>query len=354
MIKEAIKKIVRKEHLGFEEAKEVFYEIFDGKASDSQIASLLTGLSILGEGEDEIAAAAASAREKAVRIYPRGKYTNGESRESSKEPVREPIIDTCGTGGSGVNKFNISTAVSFVVSSAGVKVAKHGNRAVSSHSGSADVFEALGIKIDVSPKIMERAIKEIGIGFLFAPLYHKGFKNAASVRKDIGIRTIFNIIGPLCNPAFVSHQLLGVSEERLLRVVALALNKINIESAFVVYGDVLKDEITLTGKTKVIYLHKGAVDEFYLTPESFGLKECSIKDLEADTPSQSAQIILDIFNSRRSPARDVVLANAAACFYILGITEDFKAGVGLAGELIDTGKVKEKYRMFKDFIEENG
>ena len=346
MIKEAIKKISQRKHLTFEEAKDVFYEIFDEKASVSQIASFLTGLSMLGEEENEIAAAATVVREKAIRIYPRERIAGGLNDG-------EPVIDTCGTGGSGVSKFNVSTAVSFVVSSAGVKVAKHGNRAVSSSSGSADVFEALGIKIDVSPKIMEKAIKEIGIGFLFAPLYHKAFKSVAPVRKDIGIRTIFNIIGPLCNPAFVSHQLLGVSDERLLRIVALALDKMNIESAFVVYGDDLKDEITLTGETRVFYLNKGAIDEFCLTPQSFGLEKCSVKDLEANTPAESAKIILDIFNSKKSHARDIVLANAAACFYILGMVRDLKAGVSLAEQLIDDGKVKDKYLAFKDFIEEN-
>jgi len=347
MIKEAIRKVSQKEHLTFQEAKDVFYEILDEKASNAQIASFLTGLSILGEEENEIVAAATVVREKAIRIYPRERSIGGQKDG-------EPVIDTCGTGGSRISKFNISTAVSFVVSSAGVKVAKHGNRAVSSHSGSADVFEALGIKIDVSPKIMEKSIKDIGIGFLFAPLYHKTFKSIAPVRKDIGIRTIFNIIGPLCNPVFVSHQLLGVSDERLLRTMALALNKMNVESAFVVYGNTLKDEITLTGKTRVIYLRRGVIDEFYLTPSSFGLKECTVKDLEADTPQQSADIILDIFNAKKSPARDVVLANAAACFYILGMAEDLKTGVSIAGQLIDTGKVKDKYYVFKDFIEENG
>ncbi|OPX30213.1 MAG: anthranilate phosphoribosyltransferase [Candidatus Omnitrophica bacterium 4484_171] len=347
MIKEAIRKVSQKKHLTFQEAKDVFYEIFDEKASNSQVASFLTGLSILGEEENEIAAAATVVREKAIRIYPRERNIKGQSND-------EPIIDTCGTGGSGVSKFNISTAVSFVVSSAGVKVAKHGNRAVSSRSGSADVFEVLGIKIDVSPRVMEQSIKEIGIGFLFAPLYHKAFKSVALVRKDIGIRTIFNIIGPLCNPAFVSHQLLGVSDEKLLRIAALALNKMGIESAFVVYGDTLKDEITLTGKTKVIYLHGGGIEELDLMPSNFGLKECSAKDLEADTPEQSASIILDIFNAKKSPARDVVLANAAACFYILGMAGNLKAGVSLAEQLIDTGKVKNKYYIFKDFIGKNG
>jgi len=347
MIKEAIRKISQRNHLTFQEAKDVFYEIFNEEASASQIAAFLTALSILGEEENEIAAAATVVREKAVRIYPRERSLDGEYSD-------EPLIDTCGTGGSGISKFNISTAVSFVVSSAGVKVAKHGNRAVSSRSGSADVFEALGIKINVSPQIMEKAIKEIGIGFLFAPLYHKAFKSVAPIRKDIGIRTIFNIIGPLCNPAFVSHQLLGVSDERLLRIVALAMDKIHIESAFVVYGDTLKDEITLTGKTRVIHLHRGVINEFYLTPQSFGLKKCTIKDLEAQTPRESADIILDIFDSKKFPARDVVLANAAACFYILGMTKELKTGVNLSEQLIDTGKVKDKYYRFKGFIEENG
>ncbi len=347
MIKEAIKKILSGKHLGFSEAKEVFYEVFESKATDAQIAGFLAVLSMLGESSDEIAAAASVVREKALRV-------NLKENGLGIEIEGEPVLDTCGTGGSGTYKFNISTTVAFVVSSAGVKVAKHGNRAVSSNCGSADVLEALGIKIDCEPRIMERCIKKIGIGFLFAPLYHKVFKRVAPIRKELGIRTIFNLIGPLCNPAFVTHQLLGISSEKLLPLIAGALNKLNTKAAFVVYGDDLKDEITLTGKTKVVFLSKGRIRKFELTPSNFGLKKIKLKDIEVKTPADSARVIKEVLDGKKGPPRSIVLANASACFYIMGKVKDLKEGVEVAAYCIDSGKAKEKYLLFKDFLEKYG
>ncbi len=346
MIQEAIRKIVQKEHLNFYEAKEVFYEIFEDRCKDTQIAGFLMGLSILGEKDEEIAAAASVVREKAIKINIRENSLGVE--------LKEPLFDTCGTGGSGAEKFNISTAVAFVVSSAGIKVAKHGNRAVSSTCGSADVLETLGIKIEVNPSVMEKAIKKIGLGFLFAPLYHKVFRKVAPIRKELGIRTIFNFIGPLCNPVSVTHQLLGVSNSALLLTLASALNKLHTRRAFVVYGEDLKDEITLTGKTKVAFLDRGRVKQFKLTPSNFGLKKCTLKDLEAKTKDESAKIIIDIFKGKKGAPRDVVLANTSACFYLLGKVKNLKEGVKLGAYYIDEGKAMDKYLYFKDFLEKYG
>ncbi|MFH1768069.1 MAG: anthranilate phosphoribosyltransferase [Candidatus Omnitrophota bacterium] len=341
MIKEAIKKVVEGGNLEFSEARTVFLEIFNEVASVSQVASLLVGLRMKNETADEIAGAASVVREKAIKINVRDKKD-------------EPIVDTCGTGGSGVEKFNISTATAFVVSSSGVKVAKHGNRAASSFCGSADVLEVMGIKIDAPPEVMEEAIRKIGIGFLFAPLYHKAFKVVVPIRKEIGIRTLFNIVGPLCNPASADYQLLGVSDVGLVVKMAQVLKKLGAKRAFVFFGDKLKDEISLLGRTKVAFLDKKKIKNFYLTPASFGLKKCRLKDLEAKSAAESAKKITDIFEGIKGPARDVVLANAAVCFYMLKKARTPKEGVRLAARLIDQGDVKRKYLDFKQFLENNG
>ncbi|MCM8823716.1 MAG: anthranilate phosphoribosyltransferase, partial [Candidatus Omnitrophica bacterium] len=265
----------------------------------------------------------------------------------------EPVVDTCGTGGSGVEKFNISTAVAFVVSSANIRVVKHGNRAISSSSGSADVLEALGIDINASKEVMKEAIKKLGIGFLYAPLYHEAFKSVASIRKEIGIRTIFNILGPLCNPALPDYQLLGVSGRDLVYKMVRVLKRLDLKRAFVVFGDKVKDEVSIMGRTEVAFLDKRKINKFNIFPSHFGLKRCKLKDIEAKTVQDSAKIIMDIFNSKRGPCRDIVLANASCCFYLLGKVGNFKEGVELASQLIDSGKVKDKYIKFRDFLEKN-
>jgi len=347
MIKEAIRKIVEGKNLSFQEARNVFLEIFEEKATSAQIASFLVSLRLKGETEEEIGGAAVVVRSKATKLKVREGLLGLDIED-------EPVMDTCGTGGSGIEKFNISTAVAFVVSSLGVKVAKHGNRAASSHCGSADVLEAMGLKIDVDPQVTEKAIKKIGMGFLFAPLYHKAFKSVVPIRREIGIRTVFNILGPLCNPALANYQLLGVSDEKLVFKIARVLKRLNTKRAFVIYGEKVKDEVSLLGKTKVSFLNENRIRNFYLVPSSFGLKRCSIKDLEAKTAQDSAKKIFDIFEGKKGGARDIVLANASTCFYILRKVRDLKEGVRLASQLIDEGKVKEKYLAFKRFLEEYG
>ncbi|MDP2924224.1 MAG: anthranilate phosphoribosyltransferase [Candidatus Omnitrophota bacterium] len=344
MIKEAIIKLACSENLSFGEAQETFKEIFEHKATLTQIAAFLTALKIKGETEEEIYAAATIVRRYAHKIKVRGDFVGIEIED-------EPIMDTCGTGGSGVNKFNISTVVAFIVAASGVKVAKHGNRAMSSNCGSADVLEALGIKIDVSPLVMEEAIKKIGIGFLYAPLYHPALKEVAQVRKDLGIRTIFNILGPLCNPASVTHQLLGVYDKDLVLTLAKVLANLKVKKAFVFHGKDLKDEISLTGETFAAFLNNNRIEKLSLRPSEFGLKKVALKDLEVKDVNESAKIINNILDGKYGPTRDIALANASPCFYILGKSKNLKEGARLAASLIDEGKAKNKFLEFKNFID---
>lgn len=342
MIKEAIARLTENQDLSFKETVEVFLEILEAKATPAQIGAFLVALRVKGETDKEIWGAATVVREKAYKLKVRD--------DSSGIKKREPVLDTCGTGGSGVKKFNISTAVAFVVSAGGVKVAKHGNKAMSSNCGSADVLEYMGININTPAQVMEEAIKKVGIGFLYAPLYHPAFKVVSPLRKEIGIRTIFNILGPLCNPALADHQLLGVFSPRLTLKLAKALKNLGVKRAFVVYGEGLKDEVSLTGPTYVRFLDNKRIREFKLTPESFGLKRCKLKDLEVRNVGESARVIKDVFNGKKGPALDVVLANASTCFFMLRKVKDFKEGVYLARHLIFGRKVKEKFLEFKNFL----
>jgi len=346
MIKEAISKLSSGKNLNFDEANDVFEEIFAAQATPSQIAAFLVALKMKGEVEDEITAAAMVVREKARKLDVRGDFLGLKDKNLA-------IMDTCGTGGSGLNKFNISSAVSFVVSSAGVCVAKHGNRAMSSTSGSADVFKALGIKVDAPTDLMEKAIKSIGIGFLYAPLYHPALGAVAQIRKDLGIRTIFNILGPLCNPAKASHQLLGVYSKDLVLPLARVLKKLGITKAFVVNSKDLGDEISLSGGTKVSFISKNKITNFSLSPADFGLKKIKQKDIMAKDVKMSAKIIKDVLKGKKGAPQDIVLANSSACFYILGKVKNLKDGVSLARELIDNGLAYSKLIELKEFLDKN-
>ncbi len=346
MIKETIAKLTAKHNLNFKEAREVFEEIFDHKTTPAQIAAFLTALKVKGESEEEISAAASVIRERATKLKIRDKFLGIEDEY-------QPIMDTCGTGGSGLNKFNISTATAFVVSASGIKVAKHGNRAMSSSCGSADVLEALGINIGVSPSIMEEALKKVGIGFLYAPLYHPALGEVAQIRREMGIRTIFNILGPLCNPAMADYQLLGVYSRDLTLILARVLKRLGIKRAIVVYGKDLCDEVSLSGPTYASLLKNKKISNLTLSPSSFGLKKIKLADLIVKDAKASAKTIEDILNGKECAARDVVLANASVCFYIIGKVSDFKQGAKLAAQLIDSGKVKSKFLEFKKFLEDN-
>ena len=346
MIKQAIVKLIAGRDLKVKEAEAVFVEIFEHKASSAQIASFLTALSIKGEKEDEILAAASVIRAKANKLNLRDDFLGIEDKT-------QPILDTCGTGGSGLNKFNISTATSFVVAAFGVKVAKHGNKAMSSNCGSADVLEALGINIASKPQIMEEAIRKVGIGFLYAPLYHPALKEVAGIRREMGVRTIFNVLGPLCNPASANFQLLGVYSRNLVLPLVRVLKKLGAKRAAVINSKDLGDEVSLSGPTYMGLLNNKKIKSSTLNPSSFSLKKIKLKSLMVKDKQESAKVITGIFNGQKGACRDIVLANASVCFYILGKAANFKQGLRLGADLIDNGQVKDKFLKFKQFIGKN-
>lgn len=322
MIKEAISKVVDGFDLVRDEMIVCMNEIMTGEATPAQIASFLTALRLKGETVEEITGAAMVMREKATKIELSG----------------ETVIDTCGTGGSGTNTFNISTASAFVVSGAGLKVAKHGNRAVSSQCGSADVLKALGVNIDVAPDKVKECIEKIGIGFLFAPLFHGAMKYAIEPRREIGIRTIFNILGPLTNPAGASCQVLGVYSKDLTEVIASVLKNLGTKRAFVVHGLDSLDEITIADKTKITELKDKKIKTFYIKPQDFKMKKASLKDIRGGSPKENAEIIKEILAGKKGPRQDVVLLNSAAALVAGGFASDFKKGIKLANESIESGR----------------
>lgn len=337
-IKATIKKIGQKQDLNFKEAESVFGLIFDGKASAGQIAAFLTALANKGETKEEIAALALVIRDRAIKL------------ELSKAKQAKAIIDTCGTGGSGISKFNVSTIVAFILAAYGITVAKHGNRSMSSACGSADILEALGVPIDVDISLTRECLNKVNIGFLYAPLFHPALKQIAIIRKELGIKTIFNLVGPLCNPVKTTHQLLGVANQQLVPVLTEVLRYLGLKKAFVVYGQDLKDEISLTGPTKVGFLNNKTIRYFTLDNSDFGLKKISLKKILVKNIQERCKIVEDIFAGKQSPHLDLVLANASACFYLLGEVKDFKQGVCLAREIIKQGKAKEKFLEFKNFL----
>lgn len=336
MIKEAISKVVDGVHLTREEMITCMNEIMTGEATQAQIGSFITALRLKGETVEEITGAAIVMREKATRIN-----VDGE--------LKENIVDTCGTGGSGINTFNISTASAFVVSGAGLRVAKHGNRGVSSPCGSADVMKALGVNIDIEPKKVKECIERIGIGFLYAPSFHSAMKFAIGPRREIGIRTIFNILGPLTNPANASCQVLGVYDEVLTDKLANVLNNLGSKRAFVVHGMDKLDEITITDKTKVSELKDKKVTSYYINPEDFGIKRAKLLDIKGGTIEENAGIIKKVLEGERGPRQDVVLLNASSALVACGMAKDFKKGVEIALFSIESGKAKEKLEKLIEF-----
>ncbi|MFH1790455.1 MAG: anthranilate phosphoribosyltransferase [Candidatus Omnitrophota bacterium] len=335
MIKEMINKAAQGRDLSREEARGVFDEIMSGGATDSQIAAFITALRIKGETVDEITGAARVMREKALKITP-GPF-----------PGKEPLVDTCGTGGSGQDTFNISTASAFVAAACGVRVAKHGNRSASSRCGSADVLERLGVGINISADRVKKCIEEIGIGFLFAPLYHSAMKYAIGPRKEIGIRTIFNVLGPLSNPAGAGRQVVGVYDARLVPIVARVLRNLGCERALVVHGMDPLDEISISSGTIVGELNKGRVRTRVLAPADFGFKKTSVRNISGGGPEENAGHILDVLNGKKGPRRDVVIMNAAAALVVSCKAGNLRSGVRIAAESIDTGKAKEKLDCLK-------
>ena len=332
MIKESIIKLSKKIDLTKEEARECINEIMNGEATDVQMSSYLTALSLKGETIDEITGSAAGMREHCIKLL-----------------NDEEVLEIVGTGGDGSNSFNISTTSSIVIAASGIKVAKHGNRAASSKCGAADVLEKLGVKIDVSPKKSATILNEINICFLFAQNYHIAMKYVAPVRRELGIRTVFNILGPLTNPAGASMQVMGVYDETLVEPLAKVLNNLGVKRAMVVYGQDSLDEISLSAPTSVCEVKDGTYTSYTITPEQFGFKRCQKEDLVGGDPEYNAKITRDILGGKKGPKRDAVLLNAGAAIYIAGRTDTMQEGVALAAKLIDEGKALAK---LKQFIEE--
>ncbi|GAB4415090.1 MAG: anthranilate phosphoribosyltransferase [Thermodesulfovibrionales bacterium] len=325
MIKEAINLLVQGIDLSEAEMAECMREIMEGKTTDAQIGAFLTALRIKGETVDEITGAARIMREKAAIIR-----------------APEGVLDTCGTGGDMSHTFNISTATAIVVAATGVPVAKHGNRSVSSRSGSADVLEALGVKIDLPPEKVERCLFETGFGFLFAPIFHPAMKYAIGPRKEMGIRTIFNILGPLTNPAGAKRQVLGVFADRLTEVLARVLGNLGAVDTMVVHGEDGLDEITISDGTKVSRYSDGVVNTFYISPEDFGLQRADVKGLLGGDRDENARILLSILKGEKGPKRDVVLMNSAAAIVVAGRTDDLRDAMLIASDAIDSGNAYKK------------
>ncbi len=332
MIKEAIIKLVDGQSLATEESASVMEDIMSGQATPAQFGAFVTALRLKGETVDEIIGLARTMRAKAVPVT-----------------TDKPVVDTCGTGGDGAATFNISTAAAFVAAGAGLTVAKHGNRAMSSRCGSADVLEALGVKIDLGAVQVQRCLEEVGIGFMFAPVFHPAMKYAAVPRREIGIRTVFNLIGPLTNPAGAKAQVIGVPDGLFLERLALALKGLGCRHALVVHGDDGLDEITVTGRTQVCELVDGNIERYTIGPEDFGLPRHGPESLKGGTAGENAELMDSILAGERGPQRDVVLMNSAAVLLAGDRVTTLEQGVALAGEVIDSGDAQAKLERLIEF-----
>lgn len=329
MISGSIQKVINKEDLTREEAKQVMDEIMSGGASPVQISAFLTAMRMKGETVEEITACAMTMREKCTKLNPCA-----------------DVLDIVGTGGDEAFTFNISTVSSLVVSAGGVPVAKHGNRSVSSKCGSADLLESLGVKIDINAAQSEKILNEIGLCFMFAPTYHESMKYAAPIRRELGVRTIFNILGPLANPAGANLQLVGVYDGNLVEPIAQVLKNLEVKRAMVVHGHDGLDEITLCTTTTVCEVNDGKVNSFFLDPEQFGFEKCTAKDLVGGNPEENKKIALDILNGQKGAKRDIVVLNSAVCLYIADNNVTLRECVKRAENIIDSGRAKEQLERF--------
>jgi anthranilate phosphoribosyltransferase len=336
-IVDAIRRVVDGQHLTRIEAESVMDVIMSGKATDAQIASFLTGLRMKGETGEELIGFAQVIRQKATRVP-----TSAAVNTSLSGTDREMLVDTCGTGGDASGTFNISTATAFVLAGAGVRVAKHGNRSVSSLCGSADVVEALGVRIDLPPEAVGKCIDEVGIGFLYAPLLHEAMRFVMLARREMKIRTVFNLLGPICNPAQATAQVLGVFSENLTETMAHVLLTLGTRRAFVVHGSDGLDEITISGETKVSEVKDSEVRTYYLVPEDFGIQRAPLTEIQGGNATRNAEMIREILSGRQSKRRDVVLLNAAAGLVVGGRAPTLRAGIELARTAIDSGEAYAK------------
>jgi anthranilate phosphoribosyltransferase len=319
--------LLKGENLSSSEMQSLMTLIMTGELSSAQIASCIVAMQIKGETPDEIAAAASVMREHANKVI---------------VDDYKHLIDTCGTGGDSLQTFNVSTLSAIIAAAAGAKVAKHGGRSVSSKCGSADVLEALGVNVNLDHKRLGHLVDAIGIGFMFAPNYHPAMKYVAPVRKELEIRTIFNLLGPLTNPASAKRQIVGVYSKELTITFAKVLQKLGSEHVLVVHGDDGMDEISITGKTYIAELKDNVIKEYTIRPSLFKLKEGNLKDIVVEDSSHSKKMILDILNGKLSVGRDIALLNAGAAIYISGLVNDIDSGIMIAADMIDQGKAMEK------------
>ncbi len=350
MIHEALHQLVaRHESLTQAQARELMEAILAGKASDAQIAGILVALHMKGETVDEIVGFAQAIRAAAVPLHIGPKFTldvSDTERDALGDGLPQDdengLLDTCGTGGDASGTFNISTASALVTAAAGVRVAKHGNRSISSKCGSADVMEALGVNLDLSPSQLAACLREVGIAFLFAPAMHSATRHVQAARRELKIRTVFNLLGPLTNPAGASAQVVGVYSADLVNKLAQALKLLGLRRAMVVHGFDGLDEITISGPTKVAELRNGKIEGYEVTPEQFGLQSSPLESIAGGDASDNADIIRAIFSGQASPYREVVLLNAAAALAVAGIAPGIAEGIVIARDAIDSGKAKRK------------
>ena len=322
----AIKAVIQKQDLSSEEMTAVMHKIMSGQATPAQIGGFLVGLQMKGETVTEIAAAAKVMRNLATPVDISGDH----------------VVDTCGTGGDGASTFNVSTASAFIVAAAGAKVAKHGNRSISSSSGSADVLEAAGVNLDISPEQVKHCIDSIGVGFMFAQKHHGAMKHAIGPRREMAVRTIFNLLGPLTNPAQAQHQVLGVFDKKWVEPMAQVLKTLGSQHVLVVHAEDGLDEISIGADTFVAELKNGTINSYTIRPEDFGLERHDISQLTVDNAEQSLAVIKDIFSGQSGPARDIVALNAGAAIYTADLAATLTEGIQQAQTLIDNGKAQQK------------
>jgi anthranilate phosphoribosyltransferase len=336
VIADAIRAAVVGEDLRADDVEAVMDTILEGNATPAQIAAFVVALRMKGESSEEIAAAARSLRKQCDAIHPK---------------VDGPLLDTCGTGGDGLHTFNISTAAAIVAAACGVAVAKHGNRAVSSKAGSADVLEALGVRIDLAPAAVERCIEEVGIGFLFAPSHHAAMRHAAPVRRELGIRTLFNLLGPLANPASATHQVMGVFDPARVEQLAAALGALGLRAAWVVHGDGGLDEVSPSGPTRVAAVEDDAVRVFEVTPVDFGVTPVPLESLRGGDARENADIIAEVLRGEPGPARTAVVVNAAAALCVTGVSASPKEGAARAAEALDSGAAEKMLERWVEYTQ---
>ncbi|RKZ47734.1 MAG: anthranilate phosphoribosyltransferase [Gammaproteobacteria bacterium] len=325
-IQSAIQSVIDKKNLSNDEMRDVMQSIMTGECTDAQIAGFLVGLRSKGETVDEITAAAHVMRELASRV----------------QINHETLIDTCGTGGDGSNTFNISTTAAFVVAAAGGRVAKHGNRSVSSKSGSADVLEAAGVKLELTPEQVAQCVEEIGIGFMFAPMHHSAMKHAIGARKKLGVRTVFNVLGPLTNPAGAKRQVMGVFSHDWLETLANVLKNLGSEQVMIVHSEDGMDEISISAPTNIAELKDGEIKTYKIEPEQFGMQRADINTLAVEDVEESFKVMQAVLDNQGGPTQDIVLLNAGAAIYTAGIEDTLAAGIESAKRVIEDGSARAK------------